>query len=125
MFETGVVGANECQSQRQVRGHNRNILSIFLDMKVCCMFSLESPHRSNEYTQYTILNIKKKITLNYSKSASKGFFSKGVLVKQGKRVIRVRATEILLYSVALPLKTNILYYTEHTLCKYWFYDPVM
>ena len=30
------------------------------------MFSLESPHRgdSNEYTQYTVFNIKKRITLN-------------------------------------------------------------
>ena len=37
------------------------------------MFSLESPHRgdSREYTQYTILNIKKKITLSYPKSAAK------------------------------------------------------
>ena len=45
-------------------------------MKVCCVFSLESPHRgdSNEYTQYTIFNIKKKITLNYSKSAAMGIF---------------------------------------------------
>ena len=44
------------------------------------MFILESPHRgdSNEYTQYTIFNIKKKITLNYSKSAPMGFFSKGL-----------------------------------------------
>ena len=33
------------------------------------MFSLESPHRgdSNEYTQHTIINIKKKITLKYPK----------------------------------------------------------
>ena len=33
------------------------------------MFSLESPHRgdSNEYTQRAIINIKKKITLNYPK----------------------------------------------------------
>ena len=23
------------------------------------------------------------------------------------------------------LKSNILYYTEHTLSNYWFYDPVM
>ena len=40
------------------------------------MFSLELPHRSdsNEYTQYTILNIRKKITLNYSKSAAIGYF---------------------------------------------------
>ena len=28
----------------------------FSDMKVCCMFSFDSPHRgdSNEYTQYTL-----------------------------------------------------------------------
>ena len=33
------------------------------------MFSLESPHRgdSNECTQHTIINIKKKIILNYPK----------------------------------------------------------
>ena len=44
----------------------------FFKMKVCCVFSLESPHRgdSNEYTQYTIFNIEKKITLNYFKSAA-------------------------------------------------------
>ena len=42
------------------------------------MFSLESPHRgdSNEYTQYTVFNIKKKITQNYLKSTAMGFFSK-------------------------------------------------
>ena len=36
-----------------------DIFSIFFDMKVCCVFSSESPHRgdSNEYTQYTIFNI--------------------------------------------------------------------
>ena len=41
---------------------------------------LESPHQgdSNVYTQYTIFNIKKKIILNYSKSAAMGFFSKGL-----------------------------------------------
>ena len=44
------------------------------------MFSIESPHRgdSNEYTQYTIFNIKKKkITLNYSK-LQLWYFSKGL-----------------------------------------------
>ena len=37
---------------------------------------LESPHRgdSNEYTQRTIFDIKKKITLNYARSAATGFF---------------------------------------------------
>ena len=44
------------------------------------MFSLESPDRgdSNEYTQYTIFMIKKKITLDYPKSAPMGFFIKGL-----------------------------------------------
>ena len=40
------------------------------------MFSLESPYGgdSNENTQYTIFNIKKKITLNYPESAAMEFF---------------------------------------------------
>ena len=40
------------------------------------MISLESPHRGDsiEYTQYTIFDIKKKITLNYLESAVMGFF---------------------------------------------------
>ena len=33
---------------------------------------------SNEYTQYTISNMKKKITLNYPKSAGMKFFSNGL-----------------------------------------------
>ena len=39
-----------------------NIFSIFFNMKVCCMFSLKSPHRgdSNEYTQHNIFNINRK-----------------------------------------------------------------
>ena len=53
MFEIGVVRANECE----VRGHNRDMY-----MKVCCVISLESPHRgdSNEYTQYTIFSTKEE-----------------------------------------------------------------
>ena len=52
-----------------------NIFSILFNMKVCCVFLLESPHRGdyNEYTQYTIFNIKKKIAKNYPKSAAMGF----------------------------------------------------
>ena len=40
------------------------------------MFSLESPNRgdSNDYTQYTIFNMKRKLDLNYLKSAAMGFF---------------------------------------------------
>ena len=49
---------------------------IFFNMKVRCVFALESPHRgdSNKYTQYTIFNMNKKNTLNYPKSAGMGFF---------------------------------------------------
>ena len=49
-------------------------------MKLCCVFSLELPHgvNSNEYTQYTIFNIIKKITINYPKSAAMRFFSVGL-----------------------------------------------
>ena len=67
------------------------------------MFSLESPHwgDSNENTQYTVFNIKKKITLNYPKSAGKEFFFLGtqerVRNSRGKRAISVRAIEVLLY----------------------------
>ena len=59
--------------------HNRGIFSIFFNMKICCVFSLELPHRgdSNEYTQYTIIHTEKKINLNDSKSVTMGFFSKG------------------------------------------------
>ena len=49
-------------NQRQDIGYNRDIFSIFFNMKVCCVFSLESAHRgdSNEYTQHTMINIKRK-----------------------------------------------------------------
>ena len=67
------------------------------------MFSLESPHRgdSNEYTQYTIFNIKRKIDRNYHKSAATGIFlgtQARVRNSRGKRAISVRATEVLLYN---------------------------
>ena len=70
-------------------------------MRVCCVFSIESPHRgdSNEYTQYTVFNIKKKITLNYPKSAAKGLFlgaQERVRNSRGKRALSVRAAEVLL-----------------------------
>ena len=52
------------------------MFSIFLNIKVISVFSLESPHRgdSNEYTQYTMFNIKRIIILNYPKSAAMRFF---------------------------------------------------
>ena len=83
------------------------------------MFSLESPHQgdSNEYTQHTIFNMKrkkqqqqKKKTLNYPKSVAVGFFQgtkEGVRNSRGKRAIRVRATELLLYSGTRNLLSDI------------------
>ena len=45
-----------------VRRHKRNIFSIFYNIKVFCVFALESPHQgdSTEYTQYIIFNIEQK-----------------------------------------------------------------
>ena len=53
-----------------------DIFLIFFNIKVCCVFSLESPHRgdSNENTQHTIFNRKKKVSPNYPKSAAMEFF---------------------------------------------------
>ena len=66
------------------------------------MFSLESPNRgdSNEYTQYTLFNIKRKFILNYPKSSIMGYFQgaqKRVRNSHGKRAISVGATEVLLH----------------------------
>ena len=85
---------------------------IFFNMKVCCVFSLESPHRgdSNKNTQYTILNMNKKNTLNYPKSATMGLFlrpQKRVRNSRGKRAISARATEVLLYKLLKSLTCHI------------------
>ena len=76
MFETGVARANDCFNSARPGGIIGIFLFIFSNMMVFCIFSLESPHRddSNEYTQYTIFNMKTKITLSYLKSAAMGFF---------------------------------------------------
>ena len=75
-------------------------------MKACCLVSLKSPHRgdSNEYKQHAIINIEKKITLNYPKYndvCSYGIFPSGtqerVRNSHGKRAIGVRDIEVLLY----------------------------
>ena len=49
-------------------------------MMVCCVFSLESPHwgDSNEYTQYTIFNIKNENHPKLSQICSLEIFSKGL-----------------------------------------------
>ena len=75
------------------------------------MFSLESPHRGDSigYTQYTIFNIEKKITLNFPKSAATDFFQQTqerVGNSCSKRAISVRATEGLLY-IYIYMSRNI------------------
>ena len=64
------------------------------------------------YTQF--FNIKKKHTLNYHKSAAKGFFlgtQERVRNSRGKRAISVRATEVLLYF------TSIYYFKSQCLAS--------
>ena len=48
-------------------------------MKVCCAFSLESPHQgdSNQYTQYTISQYEKENEPKLSQICNYGIFSKG------------------------------------------------
>ena len=64
------------------RRHNRDIFSIFFNMKVCCVFSFESPHRgdSNECTHvpFSIKMKKENHTLNYPISAARVFFFEGL-----------------------------------------------
>ena len=62
------------------------------------MISIESPHKRDfyKYTQYTIFNIRRKIDLNYLKSAVMGFFPRdsSMSSKQPcKRAISVRAID--------------------------------
>ena len=91
------------------------IFSVFFNIKVCYVFSFESPHRgdSNQYTQHTIINIKRKMALNYPKSAAMNYLFQGtqerVRNSRGKRAISVRATEILLYLFCG--KQNFIYIT--------------
>ena len=87
-------------------------------MEVCCVFSLESPHRgdSNEYTQYTIFNIKKENHPKLSLICSYGFLFQGtqerVRNSRGKRAISVRASEVQLYIIHRRPKGQCLYGIE-------------
>ena len=57
--------------------------TIFFNITVCFVFSLESPHRgdSNAYTQHTIINMKTKFTLNHPKYNC--ICSYGIFLSQG------------------------------------------
>ena len=60
--------------------HNRDIFSIFFNMQVYCVFSLESPQRgvSNEYTQNTISQYEKVNHPELSQICNYGICSKGL-----------------------------------------------
>ena len=53
------------------QGENRGVFSIFFNMKVYCVFSLESP-------QYTIFNMKKEKHPKLSQICSYRIFSQGL-----------------------------------------------
>ena len=73
MFKTGVVQANKCYSLLQVRRHDRDIFSNFFNMKVCCVSSLESPHRLHTIYHFNYKNI----IPNKIMSAAIGDFHRG------------------------------------------------
>ena len=83
-----------------VIGH---IFSIFYNIEVCCVFSLEFFIGAILMSTHNICHFqykKKKVTLNYPKPAALGFFqgTQGhVRSNHGKRAISVRATEGVLY----------------------------
>ena len=64
--------------KHQIRRHSRDIILIFFNIKICCVFSLESPHQgnSNEYTKHTFFNTERKphkLIPNIIMSAAMGF----------------------------------------------------
>ena len=78
LFETGVVRAIEGFLWGQIRRHNRDTFSVFFNIKVYCVFSLESPQRgdSNVYIQYTISQYKKENHPKLSQICNYGICSK-------------------------------------------------
>ena len=81
--------------------HNRDIISIFFNMKVFYVLSLESPQRgdSNEYTQYTIFQYEKE---NFQWTQER------VRNRRGNIANSVRAIEVLLYRILniWPMSTD-------------------
>ena len=81
----------------------KDIFWIFFNMKVFCVFSLEMPQQgdSNEYTQYTIPQYKKRKSSYIILSLHLWDLFQGTLEgvrnSHGKQAISVRAIEVLLY----------------------------
>ena len=87
-FETVVVRANEVDESARSGGIIR-ISLVSNKMKVCCVFSSESPQwgDSNENTQDTIFNIRKENHPKLSQICRYGIFSKGLKNKFETAVI--------------------------------------
>ena len=72
------------------------------------------------YTQYTISNIKKKITLNYLKSAAMGFCSKGLTNEFERAVVNepsvfdsLKFYCMFIRSVGLNVACNSFFFFSH------------
>ena len=90
------------------RRHNRDIFSIFFNMKVYCVFSLESPHRSDSrvHTVYHFSN-KKKFTPDYLNLQLWDFF-----LGTQERVRNSRGIFVNELSVFEPLKFYCMWHTH-------------
>ena len=82
-------------------GGKIRISLIFYNMKVCCVFSLESPRGdSNEYTQYPVFNKNGKSHSIIPNPKPRDFLlgtQERVRNSRGKRATSIRAIELLLY----------------------------
>ena len=103
---------------------NRDIFSIFFNMRVYCVFSLESPQQgdSNEYTQHTISQYKKEIHPKLSQICNYGVCSKGPKNEFEPAVVNersvVRAIELLLnFFVICQQNVFVMTYHENRLGK--------
>ena len=83
---------------------------IFYNMKVYCVFILESPHRgdSNEYTQYTIFQYEKEKHRKLSQICSCGIFSKGLKNEFERAVVNEPAVFEPLKFYCIQLNLDIL-----------------
>ena len=82
------------------------IFLIFYNMKIYCVFTLESPHRgdSNEYTQYTIFQYEKEKHPKLSQICSYGNFSEGLKNEFERAVVKPSVFEPLKFYCTLNLE---------------------
>ena len=86
--------------------------SIFFNMKVYYLFTLELPHRggSNEYIRHTIIDIKKKITQifpKYKYVCSYRIFSKGL--KNGFEIAVVNEPSVFFSAQGPQIRIRIVH----------------